>query len=144
MTRDQLQLAQQAVASVQVRETVADYVLRVVIATREHKSVALGASPRAALMWLRAAKSRAWLAGRDYVLPDDLKAMAQPVLAHRVFMHDGGSAAAVVATTLATVAVPSRPRMKLRPTALGVRGALFFGTVVLLFSATPYSNLFFY
>lgn len=106
MTRDQLQLAQQAVASVQVRETVADYVLRVVIATREHKSVALGASPRAALMWLRAAKSRAWLAGRDYVLPDDLKAMAQPVLAHRVFMHDGGSAAAVVATTLATVAVP--------------------------------------
>ncbi|MCY2957287.1 MAG: MoxR family ATPase [Planctomycetota bacterium] len=106
LTRDQLQLAQQAVASVQVRETVADYVLRVVIATREHKSVALGASPRAALMWLRAAKSRAWLAGRDYVLPDDLKAMAQPVLAHRVFMHDGGSAAAVVATTLATVAVP--------------------------------------
>jgi len=106
MTRSQLIEAQAAVTGVLVREPVADYVLRVVAATREHPSVALGASPRAALAWIRAAKARAWLHGRDYALPDDLKTMAQPVLAHRVFLQTGGNAAGFVDEVLSGVAVP--------------------------------------
>ena len=106
VTREQLLAAQLAVTGVLVRDPVADYVLRVVAATREHPSVALGASPRAALGWLRAAKARAWLDGRDFVLPDDLKVLALPVLAHRVFLQAGGSTAAFVREVMAGVPVP--------------------------------------
>ncbi|MEQ1630780.1 MAG: MoxR family ATPase [Planctomycetota bacterium] len=106
LTREQLVAAQTAVQEVQVHETVAEYVLRVVAATREHTEVALGASPRAALMWLRAARARAWLNGRGYVIPDDLKALAQPVLAHRMFVRGGGSSAAMLKDVLAATAVP--------------------------------------
>ena len=106
ISRDQLLAAQAAAAEVVVHETVAEYVLRIVAATREHTEVALGASPRAALMWLRAARARAWLEGRDYVLPDDLKALAMPVLAHRMFVRGGGSAAAMLQEVIAKTAVP--------------------------------------
>ncbi len=106
ISRDQLLAAQAAAAEVIVHETVAEYVLRIVAATREHTEVALGASPRAALMWLRAARARAWLEGRDYVLPDDLKALAMPVLAHRMFVRGGGSAAAMLQEVIAKTAVP--------------------------------------
>lgn len=105
LTREQLIAAQQAVTGVLVGEPVAQYVLRVVAATREHTEVALGASPRAALMWLRAAKARAWLQCRNYVVPDDLKFLAKAVLGHRVFVR-GGDAGAVVADILAKTPVP--------------------------------------
>lgn len=106
LQREQLLAAQTAVTAVLVGEPVAQYVLRVVAATREHPDVALGASPRAALMWLRAAKAHAWLACRNYVLPDDLKALAMPVLGHRVFARGGGSAEAALRTVLESVPVP--------------------------------------
>ncbi len=106
LSREQLLAAQDAVTGVLVREPVAQYVLRVVAATREHTEVALGASPRAALMWLRAAKARAWLQCRNYVVPDDLKALAQPVLAHRMFVRGGGSTEAMLREVLTSVAVP--------------------------------------
>jgi MoxR-like ATPase len=57
-------------------------------------------------MWLRAARARAWLEGRDYVLPDDLKALAMPVLAHRMFVRGGGSANAMLQEVIAKTAVP--------------------------------------
>jgi MoxR-like ATPase len=106
LSREQLVAAQKSVAEVQVHEQVAEYVLRVVAATRDHTEVALGASPRAALMWLRAARARAWLAGRSYVLPDDLKALAQPVLAHRMFVRGGGPSATMLRDVIAATAVP--------------------------------------
>jgi len=106
VTKEQLVAAQDAVTGVLVREPVAQYVLRVVAATREHGDVALGASPRAALMWLRAAKARAWLQGRNYVVPDDLKALAQPTLAHRLCVRGGGSSEALLGEVLAAVPVP--------------------------------------
>ena len=106
LTLPTLVAAQEAVAEVRVSETVADYVLRIVDATRRRPDATLGASPRAALMWLRAAKARAFLHGRDYVLPDDLKALAQAVLAHRMFVRDGGSAEAMLHEILSSVAVP--------------------------------------
>ena len=97
---------QAAVAEIGVQEPVARYALRVVQATREHPDVQLGASPRAALAWLRTARARALLDDRDYVLPDDLKALAAATLAHRVFLRRGGDAATLVRELVRRTDVP--------------------------------------
>ena len=94
------------VEQVAVREPVARYVLRVVHATRTDDAVALGASPRAALAWLRAARAAAWIEGRDHVLPDDLKALARPVLAHRLVLEGGGDAGDWIDQLITRVNVP--------------------------------------
>jgi MoxR-like ATPase len=70
--------------SVHCEPSVRQYVVRVVHATREHAAVELGASPRASLALFRAARALAAVRGRDYVIPDDVQAMAVPVLAHRL------------------------------------------------------------
>lgn len=106
LTRTDLLALREHAAAVRVGGPVAEYVYRVVSASRTHPAVALGASPRAALQWLAAAKARALLHGRDYVLPDDLKALALPALAHRVFVRGDGDAGAVVAELLAVTEVP--------------------------------------
>ena len=106
LSRGDLLALREAAAGVQVAAPVAEYVYRVVQRTRAHQDVQLGASPRAALAWLRAARARALLDGRDYVLPDDLKALAVPALAHRVFRRGGGPAAAVVTECLLATEVP--------------------------------------
>jgi MoxR-like ATPase len=72
------------VRSVHVSEAVKHYAITLVTATRESTDLRLGASPRATLQLLRTAKAIAALEGRDYVLPDDLQALAVPVLAHRI------------------------------------------------------------
>ena len=77
---------QRAAQAVRVEETVADYALRVVHATRGHPSIRLGVSMRGAIHFSHVAQGRALLAGRDYVLPEDLKALAVPVLAHRLVL----------------------------------------------------------
>lgn len=92
-----------AVPEIEVSQPVAAYCLALVQATREHDAVVLGASPRAAMTWLQAARARAFLAGRDYVLPDDVKLLAGPVLSHRVFLHGGGDAEALVAEIVDSV-----------------------------------------
>jgi MoxR-like ATPase len=101
ITRDELVAMARGVAEIHVSEPVAAYCHRVVAATRRHDAVALGASPRAAMAWLRAARARALLDGRDFVLPDDLKALAQPALAHRIFLKGGGDATAVLNAVVA-------------------------------------------
>ena len=102
---DLLALREQAEA-VEVSGPVAEYAYRIVQATREHELAQLGASPRAALAWLRAAKGRALLHGRDYVLPDDLKTLAIPSLAHRVFLRGEATASTLLGELLQTVEVP--------------------------------------
>jgi len=102
---------QQARGSVGVADDVVDYLLGLVRATRDDARLALGASPRAALGLHRAAQARALLRGRDYVLPDDVKALAIPVLAHRVVPTGaarlrGVSAEAVIAEIVRAHAVP--------------------------------------
>jgi MoxR-like ATPase len=74
----------EAVRRVHVAAQIRRYAVDLVTATRHHPELRLGASPRAALQLLRAAKAAAALAGRDYVLPDDVQALAVPVLAHRL------------------------------------------------------------
>jgi MoxR-like ATPase len=74
----------ETVRTVHVVEAVKDYVVTLAEATRNHPEMRLGASPRASLHLLRTAKAAAALAGRDYVLPDDVQRLAVPVLAHRL------------------------------------------------------------
>jgi len=96
---------------VRVDALLADYVVRLLSATRESSALLLGASPRAGLSLLRLAKSRAALAGRDFVTPDDLKAAFLPTLVHRVVLEpveevEGGDASAVLERILETIEVP--------------------------------------
>jgi MoxR-like ATPase len=100
VTRTELLEIRAAIGEVAVGEPVASYCYRVVQATRQHDDVVLGASPRAAMAWLRAARARALLDGRMHVLPDDLKVLARPVLSHRIFMGGGGNPVDLVADLL--------------------------------------------
>lgn len=102
---DQLRAMQTFCRKVKVEASVARYVLRFVEATRAHEGVVLGASPRAGLAWLQAARARAALQGRDYVVPDDLKELAIPVLAHRIFLHGSASSEQLVSDLIDTTAV---------------------------------------
>jgi len=77
---------QRAVEEVRMEESVADYLLRVIHATRSHASVRLGVSTRGALIYARMARARALAHGRDFVLPEDLKSLAVPVLTHRLVL----------------------------------------------------------
>jgi MoxR-like ATPase len=72
---------------VHVDETLREYIVRLVFATRAHADLILGASPRGSLALYRAAQAYAALNGRNFVLPDDLKKLAVPVLAHRCLVH---------------------------------------------------------
>ncbi len=81
---NQLQALQQQTANVTVSDSLADYLQRLVAHTRYDGDFDYGVSPRGALAWLKAAKAWAVLAGREYVVPEDLQAVALPVVAHRV------------------------------------------------------------
>jgi MoxR-like ATPase len=83
---DDLLAAQQAVQQIYVAEEIKQYIVQLVNATRTHPDVYLGASPRGSLALFRTAQARAAMAGRDYVIPDDVKALAEITLAHRVIV----------------------------------------------------------
>jgi len=105
-----LQLQREA-RHVRVEESVRSYVVKVVRATRDHPSIQLGASPRAALALQRGAQARALLEGRSFVIPDDVKALAVPVLAHRLMLDAqarirGRKVEAVLDELLQAVPVP--------------------------------------
>jgi MoxR-like ATPase len=82
--RAELALLQEQVKNVNVEEDVLSYLLRIVNATRNSPLIALGCSPRGSLYFFRAAQAYAFLQERDYVIPDDVKKLAIPLLAHRV------------------------------------------------------------
>ncbi len=111
-TTEDLLAMQAEVREVEVKEPVGRYLLRLVAATRDHRDVALGASPRGALALFRAAQARAFLRGRRYASPEDVQALAGPVLAHRLSLttqarYGGGTAEAVVARIVDDTAVPT-------------------------------------
>jgi MoxR-like ATPase len=98
--------AQAAATQVTATEPLRDYVVRLLWRTREDPRVDLGASPRAGLMLLRAAKARAMMLGRDHALPDDVQALAEAVLAHRLVLAPESARARardVVADAVASV-----------------------------------------
>jgi MoxR-like ATPase len=86
VTAAEVLAAQDAAARVRATEALRDYVVRLLWRTREDPRIDLGASPRAGLMLLRAAKARAMMNGRDHALPDDVQALAEGVLAHRLVL----------------------------------------------------------
>lgn len=83
---EELRRAQEEIREVHASVEVKEYLLEIVERTREHPDIYLGASPRGALALFRTAQARAVLRGRDYVLPDDVKALVQPCLAHRLIL----------------------------------------------------------
>ncbi|WP_199617104.1 AAA family ATPase [Paenibacillus alkalitolerans] len=100
-----------ALANVTVEDSVVEYITAIARHTRTNKKVQLGASPRAGIAMLSAGKAWAYLDGRDYVTPDDVKLVARPALRHRLLLApqaelEGVTSDAVVQETLAAVAVP--------------------------------------
>jgi MoxR-like ATPase len=109
---EQLRALQAAVRDVDVREPVARYLLRVIAATRDDEDLELGVSPRGALAFFRAVQARAILAGRTYVTPDDVQALAAPVLAHRVLLttqarYGGTTSESILGAIVKRVPVPT-------------------------------------
>ncbi|HSA49353.1 MAG TPA: MoxR family ATPase [Yinghuangia sp.] len=107
----ELAAGRKAVAELRVEPDVLAYVVDIVRATRTSPSLQLGVSPRGATALLNTARAWAWLSGRDYMTPDDVKALAKPTLRHRVQLRpeaelEGVTADAVVDTVLASVPVP--------------------------------------
>jgi MoxR-like ATPase len=101
----------QAVQQIRTSDGILDYIVDLVRATRERPSIAFGASPRAATMLTTASRAYAALQGRDYVLPDDIKALAVPALRHRVVLAPGAeieglTSEAVVRQIVEQVPVP--------------------------------------
>jgi MoxR-like ATPase len=88
---EELRVMQAAIKEVYVDQAVAEYIVRLVTATRDHADVYLGASPRGSINLYRASQAYAALAGRDYVIPDDVKALAVAVLAHRLIVKSQAS-----------------------------------------------------
>ncbi len=103
------------VSKVKVSDSIIDYIVRIVQATRKHPQVRLGASPRAAIALLKLSSSLALLQGRDYVLPDDVKKSAKPVLRHRIILKPGidiettASVEAIIDSILDRFPTPSPP-----------------------------------
>jgi MoxR-like ATPase len=91
LSLDELREMQKAVREVYVDPVVADYIVRLVGATRTHPDVYLGASPRGSLALYRTSQAFAALSGRDYVIPDDIKALAESALAHRLIIKTSSS-----------------------------------------------------
>ena len=87
VTPEDVLAARDAVTDVHVAPEIKRYVLDIVEATRSHGSVEHGASPRASIAFLKTGKARAAIHGRDYVIPDDVKALSRPVLLHRVLLN---------------------------------------------------------
>jgi MoxR-like ATPase len=111
VSAEEVVLHQVAVRAVHVEDAIVDYVVALARATRDHADVLLGASPRAMVALTRAAQAHAVLQGRAFVLPDDVKAMAVSVLAHRLVPRSrgtagGGTARDVVRELLERVPVP--------------------------------------
>jgi MoxR-like ATPase len=108
---NQLRLMQQAVSEVRVENSIRRYIVDLVRATRVSERTKLGASPRASISLYRASQARAGLLGRDYVIPDDVKILSQPVLSHRIIPTAnarlrGYSQNSIVEEILSSIPVP--------------------------------------
>jgi MoxR-like ATPase len=111
MREEWMRMMQEA-SAVHVDESVREFIVRITGATRRHPDIALGASPRSSLALARAAQARAWMSGRGFVIPDDVKRVALPVLEHRLQLKlearmSDVSAAAVLHRLLQDIPVPA-------------------------------------
>ncbi len=86
LERNEVIMFQEQVKNVLVEDTVLSYLLSIVTATRNSPLISVGCSPRGSLYYFRAAQAHAFLKGRDYVIPDDIKSLSIPLLAHRILL----------------------------------------------------------
>lgn len=109
LSLEELKQAKEEIENVFVHKCVLEYMVDMVSATRSGENVLMGVSPRGTLAFLRCVKAYAYLQGRGFVTPDDVKALAVPVLAHRVVMGYGktGENKAFVERIVATTTVPT-------------------------------------
>ncbi len=108
---EDLREAKQEVSNIVIREELIAYLVDVVRATRQHESILVGAGPRATQSLIMASRAYAAMSGRDFVTPDDVKAMAVPVLEHRLILRpefeiEGLNATEVIQQILQQIAVP--------------------------------------
>ncbi|AGY57903.1 AAA family ATPase [Gloeobacter kilaueensis] len=110
-TVEDILAARTGARAVRVAEPLLDYLLALAAQSRNHPDLALGASPRATVAWLGCAQAHAWLAGREYATPDDVKAVAPPLLRHRLILKpeaqlDGLRPDTIIQSLLDRVPVP--------------------------------------
>jgi MoxR-like ATPase len=115
ITVDELRGMQEAVREIYVDSSVADYIVRL----GNHPDVYLGASPRGSIALYRAGQALAGLLGRDYVIPDDIKALAEPALAHRLIIKTSSSIHDVQAGQVVRELLESTSIEGIRPTGAG-------------------------
>ncbi|MEM0026465.1 MAG: MoxR family ATPase [Ignisphaera sp.] len=111
LTRDDVLRAIEQVRGVNVDDSIYDYIVSIVEETRKHVAVKLGGSPRAGIAILRLAKAWAYIDGRNYVIPDDVKVVAVPALSHRIIVKpeyevEGVTSSRVIEEILKRVPVP--------------------------------------
>jgi len=116
VSREEILAAQRDYVNVYVSDDILRYIVSIVEKTRKHNDVHLGVSPRGSQALLRASQVYAILRGRDYVIPDDVKAMAKPVLRHRMILRNvmaakGGQQDEIIAQILRQVPVPTEERL---------------------------------
>jgi MoxR-like ATPase len=104
-----LALARAAVSQIRLSDPLIDYIVDVIRATREHSSLEVGASTRAANMLAAAARAFAVLQGRDFVIPDDVKFLALPVLRHRLTLSPGAEIEGLTADRILREVIDQTP-----------------------------------
>jgi MoxR-like ATPase len=100
MTAEELVLIQQQVRNIHVDPTVREYIVSIANATRNHANIYLGSSPRGSLSLFRASQALAAMHGRSYVIPDDVKLLAKPTLAHRIIVTPAARVRSVTSTAI--------------------------------------------
>jgi len=118
-TLEELRAAQEQVRHVYVDEVLKEYIVSLVEATRRHDDVYLGAGPRGSLALYNAARAWAAMHGRDFVIPDDIKELAEPTLAHRIIVNPAARMRNVDARTIVREIVMTVPVPGVRPTGSG-------------------------
>ena len=98
---DELLALREFVDQIKIEESISEYILQIVSATRDHPQLRLGVSTRGTLLYARICRTLALFNGRDYVIPEDVKQLAEPVLSHRILLntksqYDGSSAAHII------------------------------------------------
>ena len=111
MTAEELVLIQQQVRNIHVDPTIREYIVAIANATRNHNNIYLGSSPRGSLALFRASQALAAMRGRGYVIPDDVKLLAKPTLAHRIIVAPAARVRSITSTSvleeiLQSVSVP--------------------------------------
>ena len=117
VSAEQILSLQAARRKILVSPEIREYIVSLIVATRQSKMLSFGASPRSSLHLLRASQALALIRERDYVLPDDVKFLIKPVIAHRLILHTeerirGNTAAIILEEITAGVPVPTSIKNK--------------------------------